>query len=232
MVPWLSHLPIFPPAHEALTESDGAAGLLAAGGVLNAEWLLAAYQKGIFPWYSDDQPILWWCPNPRMVLYTDEFKQSKNLQKTLRKVFNDPDWQIRMDQNFPEVMRACAQPRQTQHGTWISDDILFAYSELAKIGCAHSVETYFQNELVGGLYGVAIGRMFYGESMFCRKTDASKIALAYLVEFLKQNNVEMIDCQQNTSHLASLGAREISRETFLEHIASACKKPPIVNWNF
>ena len=232
MVPWLSHQPIFPSAQEALTESDGAAGLLAAGGMLNAQWLLAAYKKGIFPWYSDDQPILWWCPNPRMVLYTDEFKRSSNFKKTLRKTSNNPDWQVHMDHNFAAVMRACAQPRQAQVGTWITEEIFLAYSELASIGCAHSVETYYQNELVGGLYGVAIGRMFYGESMFCKKTDASKIALSYLVEFLQQNDVEMIDCQQNTSHLASLGAREISRDTFLKHIESACNQSPIKNWNF
>ncbi|RJF99128.1 leucyl/phenylalanyl-tRNA--protein transferase [Noviherbaspirillum saxi] len=234
MIPWLEADTPFPDVSYALTEEDGAAGLLAAGADLSSDRLLDAYRHGIFPWFSEGQPILWWSTDPRMVLFTERFSVSYSLKKSLRKVHSsqttDGRWQIRFDSAFEEVMRACAAPRRDGAGTWISDDIVRGYCELHHRGHAHSSEVWLDGQLVGGAYGVCIGKMFYGESMFARATDASKIALAYLVHFLKANGVIMIDCQQETSHLASLGAGPIPRRDFLAHLASATRQAPIVVW--
>jgi leucyl/phenylalanyl-tRNA---protein transferase len=234
MIPWLTVDTPFPPVSQALTEADGAAGLLAAGGDLSSQRILEAYRRGIFPWFSEGQPILWWSTDPRMVLFTEQFKVSASLGKTLRRVersmLSDGRWQVRFDSAFEQVMRACAAPRKDGAGTWISEDIVHSYCMLHQQGYAHSSEVWLEGKLVGGAYGVSIGQMFYGESMFARVTDASKIALAFLVGFLKDNGVSMIDCQQETSHLASLGAMPISRREFMQHLQQAIQKPPLQVW--
>jgi leucyl/phenylalanyl-tRNA--protein transferase len=230
MIPWLDSNTPFPDVSAALTEADGAAGLLAAGADLSTWRLLQAYQRGIFPWYSEGQPILWWSTNPRMVLYTDRFRVSPSLKKTLRRIQKNEAYQVRFDSAFERVVRACAGPRRDGAGTWISEDIVHGYTGLHRIGHAHSAELWRDGALVGGAYGVSIGRMFFGESMFARETDASKVALAYLVHFLKLNGVAMVDCQQETDHLASLGAAPISRADFLLHLSVAVKMPPITDW--
>lgn len=232
MIPWLeTHTP-FPDVSEALTMD--APGLLAAGADLSPARLLSAYQHGIFPWFSEGQPILWWSTDPRMVLKTAEFRISESLRKSLRRIERSMAqggrWQVRFDSAFEDVMRACAAPRKDGPGTWISEDIIAGYSGLHAMGYAHSSELWLDGELVGGAYGVCIGRMFYGESMFARVTDGSKIALAYLVAFLRGQGVAMIDCQQETSHLASLGAAPIARSAFLEHLRAAIREPAIARW--
>ena len=233
MIPWLdTHTP-FPDVSRALT--DEAPGLLAAGADLSPARLLDAYKHGIFPWFSEGQPILWWSTDPRMVLMTEDFKVSDSLAKTIRKVersaATDGRWQLRFDSDFDAVMRACAAPRKDGPGTWISDEIIAGYTGLHKLGYAHSSELWLDGELVGGAYGVSIGRMFYGESMFARVTDGSKIALARLVRFLKERGVAMIDCQQETRHLASLGAAPISRARFLAHVRIAIEATQITDWH-
>jgi leucyl/phenylalanyl-tRNA--protein transferase len=232
MIPWLETNSPFPDVCEALTLD--APGLLAAGADLSPQRLLAAYRRGIFPWFSEGQPILWWSTDPRMVLKTADFKISDSLRKTLRKVeksrTTDRRWEIRFDSAFETVMRACAAPRKDGPGTWISDDIIDGYCGLHRMGYAHSAELWHDGELVGGAYGVSIGRMFYGESMFARVTDGSKVALAYLVAFLRSQGVEMIDCQQETAHLASLGAAPIPRAAFLDHLQLAITYPQIIDW--
>lgn len=234
MIPWLEGNTPFPDVSEALTEEDGAPGLLAAGGDLSPVRLLHAYRNGIFPWFSEGQPILWWSTDPRMVLFLDRFVVSHSLKKTLKKVHNSilagGPWQIRFDTAFEEVMRACAEPRKDRAGTWISDDIIRGYHALHRRGYAHSSELWYDGRLVGGAYGVSIGRMFYGESMFARVTDASKVALVYLVHFLRQHGVALIDCQQETSHLASLGATAIPRKEFIAHLKKAVEEPQIEIW--
>jgi len=210
----------FPPVETAMRNPNG---LLAAGGDLQPERLLDAYRHGIFPWYSIGDPILWWSPDPRMVLFPDEFRISHSLRKTLRK----GNYEIRTDTVFEKIMRACASPRQGQNGSWIQEEIIEAYLRLHHMGLAHSVETWINGELCGGLYGVSLGRMFYGESMFSRKTDASKIAFAHLVLQLKRWEVGMIDCQMNTAHLATLGAREIPRKEFLMRLQELIHYPNI-----
>lgn len=234
MIPWLESNTPFPDVSTALTERDGAAGLLAAGGDLSPRRLLEAYRRGIFPWFSEGQPVLWWSTDPRMVLYTERFTVSHSLKKTLKKVRKSMDtdgrWQVRFDSAFEQVMQSCAAPRKDGAGTWISADIMHGYCTLHRRGYAHSSEVWLDGRLVGGAYGVCIGRMFYGESMFARVSDASKVALAYLVHFLKSNGVEMIDCQQETSHLASLGAVPIPRQAFLSHLRTAIEMEPITNW--
>jgi len=232
MIPWLdAHTP-FPDVSEALTTE--APGLLAAGADLSPQRLLAAYQRGIFPWFSEGQPILWWSTDPRMVLMTADFRISDSLKKTLKKVERssrtDGRWQVRFDSAFEQVMRSCAAPRKDGPGTWISEDIVRGYTGLHQLGFAHSSEVWLDGELVGGAYGVSIGQMFYGESMFARVTDASKVALAWLVHFLRLHGVEMIDCQQETGHLASLGAAPIPRSEFLAHLKQAIDKPRIRDW--
>lgn len=234
LIPWLNIGTPFPDVSTALTEEDGAPGLVAAGGDLSPRRLLDAYRHGIFPWFSPGQPILWWSTDPRMVLFTKDFKISESLRKTLKKVhrsmLSGGSLQVRFDTRFEEVMRACAAPRKEGSGTWISEDIISGYTALHRLGYAHSSELWLNDDLVGGAYGVSIGHMFYGESMFARVADGSKIALAYLVHFLKQNGVAMIDCQQETSHLASLGAQPISRTEFIAHLREAIKAPAIENW--
>lgn len=234
MVPWLHPDTPFPDVSTALTEEDGPAGLLAAGADLSPARLLMAYRQGIFPWFSDGQPILWWSTDPRMVLYTEEFKVSHSLKKRIRKVARSMreggPWQIRFDSAFERVMRECAGPRTDAAGTWITDDIVAGYTGLHRAGHAHCSELWHDGQLVGGAYGVAIGRMFYGESMFARETDASKVALAYLVAFLRSQGVKMLDCQQQTGHLASLGARPIARDLFMEQLKKAAAQPEIDAW--
>ena len=214
MIPWLERDDPFPPLASALKHPNG---LLAAGADLSPERLLAAYRQGIFPWYSDGEPILWWSPDPRMVLIPTELKVSRSLAKTLR----NRHYEIRFDSAFEAVMQGCAArgadhagPGAGDSGTWITDDIRAAYQRLHEQGYAHSVETWIEGELAGGLYGVAIGRMFYGESMFTRVRDASKMAMVHLVRRLERQRYGMIDCQLHTRHLASLGARPIPRSNF------------------
>ena len=212
MVGWLNPGDPFPPAETALVDPNG---LLCAGLELTPKLVLDAYERGIFPWYSDGQPVLWWSPDPRMVLTPQDFTLHRSLRKTLKA----SRFQVRTDTNFEAVMRACAEPRPDQGGTWISEAIIDAYSALHRAGFAHSVETWAAGELVGGLYGIALGKVFFGESMFMRRTDASKIAFAHLIAQLKRWQFELIDCQQKTDHLASLGAAPISRADFLERLA-------------
>ncbi|MGB0127505.1 MAG: leucyl/phenylalanyl-tRNA--protein transferase [Rhodocyclaceae bacterium] len=208
MIPWLRPDSPFPPVDRALRQPNG---LLAAGADLSAERLVDAYRHGIFPWFSRGEPILWWSPDPRMVLFPAEVKVSRSLAKRLRR----GDFSVRADTAFPYVIRACAEPREGQDGTWITAEMQQAYHRLHELGYAHSVESWQDGELVGGLYGVAIGRVFYGESMFSRRTDASKVALAHLARYLESHRFCVIDCQMNTAHLASLGAREIPRREFV-----------------
>ncbi|GGC71428.1 leucyl/phenylalanyl-tRNA--protein transferase [Undibacterium terreum] len=230
MIPWLEADTPFPDVTLALKEEDGAAGLLAAGADLSPDRLLDAYRHGIFPWFSEGQPILWWSTDPRMVLMTADFKVSDSLKKKLKKLDKDTHWEIRFDSAFEQVMRACAAPRRDGAGTWISEEIVAGYTGLHRRGHAHSSEVWLDGELVGGAYGVCIGQMFYGESMFARVSDASKIALAHLVHFLARKGVKMIDCQQETAHLASLGAAPISRAEFLDWVQQAINAPDIVDW--
>ena len=209
MIPWLDKGDAFPPLELALREPNG---LLCAGGDLSPERLADAYRHGIFPWYSAGEPILWWSPDPRMVLVPREFRCSRSLRRSLRR----GAYEVRFDHHFSAVIQACAQaPRHGQHGTWITKEMQTAYRQLFELGFAHSVETWLDGQLVGGLYGLAIGRMFYGESMFSLVSDASKIAMAHLTSFLEQQGFGLIDCQMNTPHLASLGAREIGRKEFI-----------------
>ena len=210
MIRWLHPGEPFPPLTEALAEPNG---LLAAGGELSSARLIDAYRHGIFPWFSAGQPVLWWSPDPRMVLFPPELKVARSLGKALR----NRTYEVRADTHFREVIAACAEPRDEQPGTWISADMMAAYATLHERGIAHSIETWIDGELAGGLYGVALGRMFYGESMFTRATDASKIALVHLVRQLARWNFGMIDCQMYTPHLASLGAREIPRAVFMRN---------------
>ena len=218
MIPWLDGTQSFPPVYRALEEPNG---LLAAGGELTVERLLDAYRHGIFPWYSDGQPVLWWSPDPRMVLAPSSIEISRSLRKRLRK----RDYEIRVDSCFSEVMLACAEPREGQAGTWITDEMARAYAALHARGHAHSVETWIEGRLAGGLYGVSIGRMFYGESMFTRATDASKLALAHLARQLERWDFGLIDCQMSTPHLASLGAREMARNDFVRTVAELVNYP-------
>ena len=223
---------MFPPLETAWGHSDPAPGLLAAGGVLDERTLVAAYSQGIFPWYSQGQPVLWWSPDPRMVLETANFKLHRSLRKTLERFMRDDTCGVRIDTAFHEVIRACAsKPRAGQDGTWIVPDMVHAYTELHAAGHAHSVETWRNGKLIGGLYCINLGKMVFGESMFANETDASKIALSALVAFCLQHGISMIDCQQNTQHLASLGAHEISRHKFAGHVRQQRTHPSPV-WRF
>jgi leucyl/phenylalanyl-tRNA---protein transferase len=213
MIAWLrSPNDPLPETRRALSQGSDAPGLLAAGGELAPQRLTEAYSKGVFPWYSQGQPILWWAPDPRMVLMTEEFKLSRSLRKTLARFVRTPGCALRIDSAFRRVIEACAgTPREGQDGTWIVPEMVDAYTAWHRLGRVHSVETWIDGTLAGGLYGVSLGRMFFGESMFSHRTDASKIALAGLVCFCREHGVTMIDCQQRTGHLASLGARELAR---------------------
>lgn len=231
-LPWLHPGDSLPDPRTAWGDVDPVPGLLAAGGSLDVPSLLQAYTQGVFPWFSDGQPILWWCPNPRMTLATSQFRLHRSLRKTLQHFRLDARCEIRFDHAFRQVIEACAEaPRAGQNGTWIVPDMVDAYVQLHRAGHAHSVETWVDGELIGGLYCVGIGRAVFGESMFARRPDASKIALSALVAFCRHNQIGMIDCQQNTSHLASLGAAEMSRDAFLAQIARA-RTEPAPNWRF
>ena len=220
MIPWLGNHSPFPPVETALRDPNG---LLAASAELTTGTLLRAYRQGIFPWYEQGQPVLWWSPDPRMVLRTSDLRVSRSLRKVTRR----QRFEIRVDTAFREVMQACADmPRDGQDGTWISDEVIDAYTELHGQGYAHSIEAWREGELVGGLYGVAIGRMFFGESMFSRQTDASKVALVHLVALLRSLDMPLIDCQQETGHLASMGGRAMPRRAFAEKLAGLVDSPP------
>ncbi|MCW3152330.1 leucyl/phenylalanyl-tRNA--protein transferase [Achromobacter spanius] len=228
-LPWLAVDTPFPPAEFALTEPDG---LLAAGADLSPDRLIQAYSNGIFPWYSEGEPVLWWSPDPRMVLATKDFAPSHSLRKLLRQIASQehdaqPRVQVRVDTAFTDVMAQCAAPRAGQPGTWITSAMQQAYADWHRAGYVHSIETWVDGELAGGLYGISLGRMFFGESMFTRAPNASKIALAYLVRYLAAQGVERIDCQQQTQHLASLGARPIPRAQFLQYVRHATAQPPV-----
>ncbi|MDB5966241.1 MAG: Leucyltransferase [Polaromonas sp.] len=224
-LPWLEPGEPFPPVSSAWRQTEPAPGLLAAGGALDVPTLLQAYARGIFPWFSEGQPILWWTPDPRMVLRVSNFRLHRSLRKTLKHFVSDAHCEIRLDSAFAEVIKACAsKPREGQPGTWIVPAMVEAYGRLHAAGHAHSVETWMDGELAGGLYCVNIGGAVFGESMFAHRTDASKIALAALVAFCRSNNIGMVDCQQNTQHLASLGAAEISRADFLVQVSANIEK--------
>lgn len=223
-IPWLDSETPLPAPEFAEKIGSPLAGLVAAGGGLSVPRLCEAYKEGIFPWFSESQPVLWWSPDPRMVLKIDDFKLHRSMRKTLQVFQNAPDCEVRMDTAFERVIRHCASsPRKGPAGTWIVDDMIEAYIALHHAGFAHSVETWMQGQLVGGLYCVSIGDALFGESMFATHTDASKIALAGLVAFARSQGLTWIDCQQNTRHLASLGAQEIPRSTFLKLVRQAQK---------
>lgn len=228
---WLEGDDPFPPVENALGKDTDLSGLLAIGGQLSVERLEQAYTRGIFPWYTDGQPVLWWAPDPRMVLKTADFKLSRSLSKTLRRFLATPGCAIRVDHAFGGVMAACAQAsRRGQVGTWITQAMQTAYGQWHQAGRVHSFEVWMNKDLVGGLYGVSIGRMFFGESMFSRCTDASKWALAALVAACRRRGIEWIDCQQNTGHLSSLGAAEVPRADFVEHLNSTTCLPLTIDW--
>jgi leucyl/phenylalanyl-tRNA--protein transferase len=222
---WLERHDPFPPVERALRQPNG---LLCAGADLSPARLLDAYRRGIFPWFSGDEPLLWWSPDPRMVLFCDELKVSRSLAKSLR----NKGYEVTSDTAFRQVLAGCAGPRRgAGGGTWLGEDMRRAYAALHRAGHAHSFECWKGGELVGGLYGVAIGRMFYGESMFSRSTDASKVALVGLVGALRARGFPMIDCQMRTPLLASLGAREIPRREFLRRLQALVNYPePAALW--
>jgi leucyl/phenylalanyl-tRNA--protein transferase len=232
-VPWLDDDTPLPPTARALGAGSLAPGLLAAGGRLGVARLREAYRHGVFPWFSPGQPPLWWAPDPRMVLPVADFVVSRSLRKTLRRFVADPRCAIVFDADFDAVIEACARtPRAGQDGTWIVPEMVAAYRAWHALGEVHSVECRIDGALVGGLYGVALGRMFYGESMFAWHRDASKIALAALVAFCRAHGIAWIDCQQQTAHLASLGARELPRAQFECHLALACGAAPVADWTY
>jgi len=233
-LPWLEAGDAFPATSQAWGAQSEAPGLLAAGGGLDVATLVQAYRHGIFPWFSEGQPILWWSPDPRMVLLPDDFRLHRSLRKTLLKFIASPRCEVRFDTAFSAVIGACAGTRQTESGsggTWILPQMQRAYVALHQAGFAHSVETWVDGALVGGLYCVSIGRSAFGESMFSLQADASKIALAALTAFCRVHDIGLIDCQQNTRHLASLGAREMPRSRFLALAAAGIDRPPPV-WQF
>jgi leucyl/phenylalanyl-tRNA---protein transferase len=218
MITWLDETAPFPAVEKALKDPNG---LLAAGADLSPERLISAYRCGVFPWYSEGEPILWWSPDPRMVLFPEELKVSRSLAKTLR----NAEYEIRFDRSFDQVMAECAAPRPGQEGTWITEQIRTAYGRLHRFGVAHSVETWIEGKLAGGLYGVALGSVFFGESMFSRSRDASKLGLVALVRRLQAEGYGLIDCQIYTRHLESLGARAIARHAFLRHLRDLVNYP-------
>jgi leucyl/phenylalanyl-tRNA--protein transferase len=230
---WIDDDDPLPPTRLAFGPDSDAPGLLAAGGRLTPQRLEQAYRRGVFPWFGPGQPVLWWSPDPRMVLPVAEFKVSKSFAKTLRRFVRAPHCEVRFDSAFAQVIEACAgTPRDGQSGTWIVPPMVAAYSAWHRRGGVHSVETWVDGRLVGGLYCVAIGRMVFGESMFAWATDASKVALAALVAFCRTRGVPLIDCQQNTRHLASLGAHELPREAFEQHVSRAAAEPQIADWTY
>ena len=223
-IPWLGPNDPLPPVERALRRPNG---LLAAGGGLAVSRLLEAYSRGCFPWFNEGEPVLWWSPDPRMILVPGELHVSRSLLKRIR----HGGFTVRADTAFRQVMTGCAAPRPGQSGTWITDEMVAAYGALHDAGAAHSIETWMDGDLVGGLYGVAIGRAFFGESMFTRVTDASKLAFVHLVAQLQQWEFGVVDCQMNTSHLAAFGAREIPRTSFLALIRTQiARNAPPVPW--
>lgn len=232
-IAWIDDDTPLPPTHLALPAQSEAPGLLAAGGTLNLARLEEAYSHGVFPWFGEGQPVLWWTLDPRMVLPVGEFRLTRSLRKTLARFVSTPGCEIRCDSAFREVIETCSRtPRRGQDGTWIVPAMVDAYCAWHAAGKAHSVETWIDGELVGGLYFVAIGRMVFGESMFSHATDASKLALAALVAACRARGVDWIDCQQHTGHLASMGAREVSRADFLAHLTLALGAPEIGDWTY
>jgi leucyl/phenylalanyl-tRNA--protein transferase len=236
MIPWLGSALTFPPACRALADPDG---LLAAGGDLSPARLLAAYAEGIFPWYAEGQPILWWAPSERMVFFPEKLHISRSLAKAMRK----RRYRVTTDLAFRQVIEACAEPRGDSDGsgsngggssgTWIVAPMIEAYCRLHELGHAHSFELWMDGELAGGMYGVALGCMFYGESMFSRRRDGSKIALAHAVQHLGVNGFELFDCQMYTAHLASLGAQLVPRAQFIARLKQAVEKPqPLSLWEY
>ncbi len=220
MIPWLDPEQIwFPHPSTALDEPPG---LLAAGGDLSPERLLKAYSMGIFPWYEEQQPILWWSPDPRAVLFPAEFR----LRRSLRKILRNKPFTVSFDKNFAAVIHACAQPRSYSEETWITREMAAAYQALHETGHAHSLEVWHEGSLVGGLYGVALGKVFFGESMFSTQRDASKIALCALVHHLEHNGFELLDCQMRSAHLEFMGSRSIAREEFLKLLERHVSAPP------
>lgn len=231
-IPWLEPGQAFPPIENAWGTNDPAPGLLAAGGALDTTTLTAAYSQGIFPWFNEGQPILWWSPDPRMVLPTDAFKLHRSLRQALRAFLAKPGNELRIDTAFGAVIRACAgSARPGQNGTWIVSDMVHAYEALHARGIAHSVEIWSGENLIGGLYCVGIGQAVFGESMFTRVSNASKLALAGLVAFCRQHGIQFIDCQQNTAHLSFLGASEVNRKHFLRKVHEATQAPA-PRWQF
>jgi len=230
---WIDDDTPLPPACMALGPDSDAPGLVAAGGNVTPERLNEAYRKGIYPWFSPGQPALWWSPDPRMVLPVADFKLSRSLRKTIQRFVRTPGCEVRFDSDFPQVIHHCATtPRDGQNGTWIVQSIADAYIAWHRAGCVHSAETWVNGSLVGGLYFVNIGRMVFGESMFAHRTDASKIALAALVAACRARSITLIDCQQNTDHLASFGGQEIGRSAFEVHLESALAQPNLLPWTY
>ena len=225
-LPWLEPEDIgFPPIELALIEPNG---LLAIGGSLDPEWLLCAYSQGIFPWYEDGQPILWWSPDPRLILTPGLLKVSRSLKRLIKK----QSYEITFDTAFRDVIRNCAESRSEGAGTWITDQMQAAYSVLHDKGYAHSVEVWASGELVGGLYGVALGKVFFGESMFSKEDNTSKLALVYLIRQISSWGIELIDCQVSSDHLLTLGAIEISRSEFLQGLNKLVQfEDKIGNWS-
>ncbi len=219
-IPWLTTGDPFPPVESALRDPDG---LLAAGDDLSPERLLDAYTKGIFPWFGGNDPVLWWSPDPRAVLWLRDVHVSRSLRRTIRSA----GYRVTVDVAFPRVVAACAEPREADGGTWITAGMAESYGGLASLGYAHSVEVWSGSVLIGGLYGVALGRMFYGESMFSRRSGASKIALVYLARQLEDWGFELIDCQVSTTHLASLGATAIPRTAFVQAVERLGRLPAV-----
>jgi leucyl/phenylalanyl-tRNA--protein transferase len=220
MIPWLEPEDPFPPVESALREPNG---LLAAGGDLSPARLLDAYARGIFPWFNEEEPPLWWSPDPRMVVFSRE----RHVTRSLRKVIASRRFRVTMDTAFEAVMAGCASPRLEQDGTWITPQIVEAYTGLARLGYAHSIESWDGDELVGGLYGVAVGKMFFGESMFARRSDASKVAFVTMLAQFEEWGMPLVDCQVPTSHLASLGGREIPRSQFTSQVKALVRQPAV-----
>ncbi len=226
MIPWLQNSSDpFPSVNEALVDPNG---LLAAGGGLTKQRLISAYRSGIFPWYSPGEPVLWWSPDPRCVLIPDQLHVSRSMRKRLKR----KDYEVCFDRDFPAVIEACSEPRGDEEGTWITREMKQAYCSLHEQGLAHSIEVYIDNQLVGGLYGIAMGKLFFGESMFSRSRDASKIAFIKMVEQLRNWGYVLIDCQVSNGHLFSLGATEIARDEFMSYLDQYRDVPINHSWLF
>ncbi len=233
LLTWIDDATPLPPTNRALGAESEAPGLLAVGGSVTPQRLEEAYRHGIFPWFGPGEPPLWWSPDPRMVLPAAEFRPGHSLRKTLRRFARSPDCEVRIDAAFERVIAQCARvPRAGQAGTWIVPPMIAAYTAWHRLGRVHSFETWVGGELAGGLYGVGIGRMFFGESMFSRRPDASKIALAALVAFCRAHAIELIDCQQDTAHLARFGARPIARAAFEAHLGRVLGATPPASWTY